>query len=896
MEVRRFTVLLLTLILTYLVHVLPAHALTATVSTNAATYSTGERMDLSVGLSNPDSEITVDAYLALMLPDGTFLFLEYDISTGGVTFNPGNVDPSTWTPLVTNITLPSGYSLSSFPLFQYTFSGGELGGNYTCYMALATPGTTDVIGIMGSSVFNFAGVSGLEIPDKLSVVEAAAESASDSPLAIGDAIAEMDAVIPTTAPYYTDKTDVWVYDEAIDPLNMVNEILCAIDQTGYSKMVNKGDYIAMVDMDSCEKGGNKSSTGSTGKSSGADAGKLEFWVVNSSRTDTSSPHIVKIWVKESKDSGSDDFEDMMDQIIYINLVITEGASETNPYGKFSMTFKSIPSIAPHDSPFTIFTGNLKTVENDDGKIEYVFYSSMGNDTTPFAMLEKAHVLTSPDGLTGQAYTYSMERFDMGPGGGEFDVRESEYDVAYNANNLRRSVDGGITNECFDRDDFNSMVWRYGLYDSSDGSRIKRNSGFSIRTADGEFGWIGYWGLWVPPEVMINSGDTVTRDTHDGGSGESYSVVKAPGKLIKHTKVEKTLGDLKTTPLNYWDDVSGKEFQVFWDSTNKVFEKKFVRSDTMTSSSWEAYGPETMAFSPNDWVGFWSDALGGSVSFIYPETGSPTDATPISFYKEEFMSSSALAGDVTLYCYYDCLKPNITQNQADWNGDTPFLPNSDETSSPHQYTFVKDSLTLQYGVQDVALASGVKPGPSSPNQWGFQSGAMIADTSVLVDGPWEIWNQDVFYTWETGHNQWNQYTGIKDDSDTLVSFDPPLHITYTHSTANDANGDSTYDGRIYQLDYSGFGELHGIPFNDDDGDFRWYPEFSIKDGTLMGDTNQYIVKAIEKEQSMRALSDTDCSVLDTSSGLAAPTDEYSDPAIGPKPTVTDPPAVIKGELK
>ena len=155
-----------------------------------------------------------------------------------------------------------------------------------------------------------------------------------SPLAIGDAIAQMDAVIPANAPYYTDKVDVWVYDEAIDPMNVVNEILCAINQTGYAEMVNKGDYIAMVDMDSCEKGGNESSTGSTGKSSGADAGKLEFWVINSSRTDNSSPHIVKIWVNESKDSSGDDFEDMIDKIIYINIVITEGASEQTPMVSF----------------------------------------------------------------------------------------------------------------------------------------------------------------------------------------------------------------------------------------------------------------------------------------------------------------------------------------------------------------------------------------------------------------------------------------------------------------------------------------------------------------------------------------------------------------------------------
>ena len=66
---------------------------------------------------------------------------------------------------------------------------------------------------------------------------------------------------------------------------------------------------------------------------------------------------------------------------------------------------------------------------------------MGDDSTPFQMLEKAHVLTSPDGLTGQAYTYAKERFN--PGSGEI-IEESDYDVAYNENNLRRSDDGGIT--------------------------------------------------------------------------------------------------------------------------------------------------------------------------------------------------------------------------------------------------------------------------------------------------------------------------------------------------------------------------------------------------------------------------------------------------------------------
>ncbi|MFQ5901559.1 MAG: hypothetical protein ACE5IH_08395, partial [Thermodesulfobacteriota bacterium] len=194
------------------------------------------------------------------------------------------------------------------------------------------------------------------------------------------------------------------------------------------------------------------------------------------------------------------------------------------------------------------------------------------------------------------------------------------------------------------------------------------------------------------------------------------------------------------------------------------------------------------------------------------------------------------------------------------------------------------------------------------QWGVMSGPLFTQndlSSLACDFNsnntcgWQAWSDlDVFYTWETGHNEWNQYAGLKDNSDQFVSFEPPLHITYTHSTANDANSDSTYNGRIYQLEYSGFGELHGIPFVDSDGDDRWYPEFNIKDGTTMGNSNEYTVKAIEKESFMQSIGDANCSGanLDTTAGLSAPSNDYVDPAIGTQPTVTDPPAVIKGELQ
>ncbi|MFQ5901632.1 MAG: hypothetical protein ACE5IH_08760, partial [Thermodesulfobacteriota bacterium] len=556
-------------------------------------------------------------------------------------------------------------------------------------------------------------VTGLEISERMSVVESSEDTGGlyVRGLSIG-------ARLPadTSSDYYTDEVDVWVYDASTESLNIVNEILCAFAQTGYKEMVNSGNYIALVDFGGCEQGSNRSSTGSKGQSSGAGADDLEVWTVNSSRADNNAPHIVKVWVNEVAEEEFDE-----DKIIYVKVSITEGTGSANPFGIFSMTFKGLPTAAPYDASNAIFTGSLKTVDAANSQLGFAFYMTMGDINTPkapgeFAMIEKAHVNTSADLSTGQAYTYQKERSNWGQGDSSL---EKEYDVAFDTNYFRRSIDGGQNNECFDRSNFDNMVWRYGLYNSSTGARITRDSGFSIRTAGGDFAWIGYWGLWAPPGVTINSGDTVTREDFGSGSGDSYTIVKAPGKLIKHTKIEKTLGDVNGMPLNFWDN--GTNFQVFWDGTN--FVKKFSWNDL--TESWETITPVTMSFNPNDWVGFWSDALGGSVSFIYPSAGSPNDSTAIIFYEEEFVT--APASDLTLYCYYECLRSNINQNQADsTNNETPFLPESNDVNTPYQYTFVKDTLKLQYGGQDVKLATGVTPGTNSPNQWGFHSGAMVTD--------------------------------------------------------------------------------------------------------------------------------------------------------------------------
>ncbi len=134
-----------------------------------------------------------------------------------------------------------------------------------------------------------------------------------------------------------------------------------------------------------------------------------------------------------------------------------------------------------------------------------------------------------------------------------------------------------------------------------------------------------------------------------------------------------------------------------------------------------------------------------------------------------------------------------------------------------------------------LADGAAP-QGGPFQWGLQTGPLLTDTSGLQD-TFGLWNQPVFYTWETGANPWNKLTMLLDGDGQAVAFDPPLQFSYQHSLENDANGDPTWAGKTFLLNYNGPGDLFGIPMQptDLDGDGipdRFYPQFCIADGVLM----------------------------------------------------------------
>jgi hypothetical protein len=744
-------------------------------------------------------------------------------------------------------------------------------------------------------------VEGLSAPSTVSVVSADASETGSGSTASGNTVAPGSNSFPVGSEYNTDNARVWVYDPSMEPLAIINSILTDTSNTAYDEMVNYGPYNAQITPteDRGESQGSESSD--TGQSSGAQNESFEIFVVDSTRASNRDSQIAKFWVP---DDVAEEGEMMT---IYAQMVIAEGATEADPFGQFVLTFAGTSDYANLADP--MMRGVLETNEVSGDGIGFSFFETEGDLTashTPGMESNKVriNVAMSANQETGAAKIVQQFRGNWGMG--DTGLQEQTWQVAFNGTHFKRQRDDGDV-VTLSRDEYNTTVWRYNLYHAEGdnaGQRVDLNSGFGFQTEDGAHGWVGYHGFWAPDEVTIEDGDTITQENFDGEEGEEYTVLLAPGKLMKHTKNEMDLVDIGTNTFHFWD--WEEQIQYMVDYYSGAFWKVAVFDEE--SHEWEEMDTPEQIDVPalGGWLNMWSDSLGGSVTYI-------DGADYITFYEEEFVNGSSSLfddepeGRVALYGYIDCLDANLSG--AEVESGAIFLENSEEIAAPHVFRFDADDLTLYYDAdgddsdpQQVGLAEGEEP-EEGPNMWGMHSGPMVLDTSELTD-TWDMWNLDVFYTYETGHNTWNQYGAVQDADGDCVEFDAPLQFLYTHTTAADRNGDDTYDGSSYFLEYGGNGDLWGIPFEGEDlkgeGDFdRWYPIFGIVDGTLMGpDGTEYVVRAIEMEQTLQedpgAAPDLDISAADD---LVLPTGaNYATPDMTAKPVVTDPPAVINGEVQ
>lgn len=736
-------------------------------------------------------------------------------------------------------------------------------------------------------------ISPLEVPTQMTVI--AANDAQAGSLRLNADPLRMrtreGVAAITGSPYETDPVRLYVHDESMEVLGTINGILTMLGQTGYADpaVLNQGPYIALVEdaMDD-NKGGDPSNGGQATTDSSV---RLMEWTVRSDRASASAPHIVQFWIDWEEDRG--DGGGNSQSRIYGKLTITEAPSEAAPYGIFTLNYKMLPrNVAPDTAP--MMNGTLVTLARNDGRAEYAFYESQGDyDTTPPPGEQvgrtRARVIAEPNGTSGSAYTNSSWKYNDN---GSVMDESSEYHVAFNSGYMaRRTVAGSQTIDVYNRNSYQTFPWRYGLYDATTEARVSLNAGFPIKTGDGARGYAGYHGIWFPHQVTISNGMSVTRDGGEQNSGDTYTVFVAPGKLVKRTRSATTLGNLRNEPLYWFDQGSQQNVTVNWTGTDLV---KVATFDRM-NNAWQDVDPPVSivsSFSASQWVGFHSPAR-GELNFVWPN-GSLSDSTPVSAWGETTLNSDApeLAnGDLTLHSYFRSLRPNISQTMVNFSGgQSPYFTDATNTSNGQTYTFTRTGLVLQHGGQGVTLLDGVSL-DNSPFGNGLMSGSMVTSPLTALS---DLANQDTTYRWQIGTQSWNQLRALRDTQGAFVAFDSPMTFNYTHNEPSNTR----WHGRTFRLEYQGFGQLHGIPFEQVAGTNRWYPVFRLANGTVLtNNSGSYKVKVLEAEQKMTRESDPTGVIaregLDVNTSLTPPANTWADPAIGAKPAVTAAPLFVRG---
>ncbi len=758
--------------------------------------------------------------------------------------------------------------------------------------------------------------SSYQLPEQLEIV-ASGESTNNSAqlnhsLNTARSMSIARAFSDSGTEYDNAEQNIHTWMEALQPVELVNTILCFTDQMNADEKIGDDAYTVLIDMDECEAGEADSSTQSGGQSSASGSAKNYVEAVVKAEQDTATGNvIVHAWVPEMDVGGGDA------TLLKMKGVIKSGATDTDPFGSFVLNWEMKDPANPDGA--AVGYGELATVETLDGFIGFTLYDYGEHEEQgqQASYLSRGSVVMRNDQTDGVALTAVEHTGGFGGGNMAFAVSFNTNNVllqqASTLNDLPfRNGGSNSSGTCLAKDDFKEAVWRYGVFDQATGAEVQLNGGFPIRydsNNDGNedsFGYAGYFGIWTEQEGALSSGDTVVRETHgDGGTAASYTVVKTEGRLIKKEIETLPLADAAGIDFYYWDELLGQ---------NNNYQQWVVRYQDgsfkkVAGMQWGEQGPQqtpldtpvAIVLQDGHPLFMHSDQLGGGVQY-------KNGANSLTFYKETFMNGSEdefTSGTLNLVCADRCVKAGLTANDLNsFDGGFEATANDFDTYSYSISNTGSNAMTLTSGSTPVSFPDGVSE--QSPNGWGIQSGPMVTQAVAdTLSDPYQVYDSSLvstFYVWETGPNDWNKSTMLKDSLNNVVSFDKPIEFTYTHSEANHRDGSATSFAEVgtqtFMLHYNGPGNLHGIPHkqvgNEQQG--RWYPLFNLNDGSLIGPNNEYVVKALDIERKMNQ--DTDgCGALvvnEPAAPVPSSVTVYLD-ELGDVPEVDAAPVFVGGEV-
>jgi hypothetical protein len=727
-----------------------------------------------------------------------------------------------------------------------------------------------------------------------------------------------------TSAYHKDSQSSHVEDATSEGVGQVNMIACIMAAMRPDAMVNEGAYNALVDESKCEPAGE--SNGSSSDASQAAAYMTA--TVNATRASNSVPMISKIWLLQEEENNQ--------TAVDVHVSATAPPSAGNPYGAFRLDF-----CGRHpDQSACRMNGYL---EGGSDGIRY--FQTETRDDGNGVETQNTAVRLNATGTTAGSGRMQIER------GGQF-----AFDFAYNASLYRRS--DGTEDQCFSRDandaDTGFSVWRYGLYDATSGERVTRNSGFPIEYVNGGAtyrGYLGYYGLQLPSAAMntLASGSTVQKVVYGGGQAPTktdYTVVKADGKLLKFERKTRKLHEIDRVKFTTFVgmEASGffngalpnRQYELYWDDAAgdfKVTGQMMCGDNGCQTSALESVQAVAATFWQNRGVQGWSQSLGGELFIKLQGVSAPLDsqAVDVVYRTQDLVYPSDLPA--TLHCLRDCpTKATLTDYFTSESGPaSPFVSTTANNWSPtlanavvSYHTDSASALLLDASEQAVTFSDAEAFQSRPQYAYGVRSGRLfttLADAECATASgtycDYKVNDIEVFYQWETGANSFSQFAAVKDSSGAFLEFDAPLQVTYNVPNST-AYGD--FAGQSMVLQYSGFGDLWGIPGHcvsrttnlpvecNGDGS-RYVPAFVIPFDTAAGKvtagSTTYLVKWLDREIRFARKDLNVCTsagltlptgiTLPTSSDLKNPSSPNSDIYIGVKPTVDQAPRVIHGDV-
>ncbi len=667
-------------------------------------------------------------------------------------------------------------------------------------------------------------------------------------------------------------------NEAFEDIEKSGEIMCILSQTKFWEQANAGVYQAQVDNNKCSRSNSGGGGGGEGgDSSDNQAPDLQVVYVKSVREEN-KPLIAEMRVAANEGKGEDVF-------YHVKVVVVEPPSDAAPAGIFDMRYTAHMGTQVGESGFI----RTKKTAGDKFVLESGGNGSGGegrtNKSQGIAELEVldentviGYVHSDSAGTEGQ-YSYTSK------GQARFDDKFLNVDYV-TSNTSPQGTNTSDLKGCYDLNKYKTAMFRYDLVDST-GKVVQRNSGFPVEfTKDGQtrHGWAGYYGLWLGESGSVATGDTVNKVTWGNGTKSStpYTVFAAPGKLTKMTKATVTLGELKGVDLNFWD--GGSNYIVKWDGSTLSKTAKITNGNN---------GPEEEAASgavtiPQWGANIWIPSLNANIQISSQMT--LADSLSLSYHSQKIVSGTADVPTCELKCYQNCpvMAPAASAfersqggqggpmvsalyktTSVNWGGGAQEVNQAQNVSGTALATYTWDASTqnLKEGSTAFALPSGLSTDQSSSqNMQNVFSGALIcaSDWTAIPNkeslDPWRMANEvTTFYSFQSGSMDWNKFIGLKDSTGAFVAFDAPLELSYTHTTANDWDGntDTSFIGKSFRLQYSGPGNLQGIPWKYSKDTGHHMPLFSIKSGATVG---AYKIYPIDGEQRLAKAEAASCAAI------------------------------------